>query len=143
MSNILLASEGRAFSRPAIAQAAALAGRGGTVKILAIARIWGVALGFPNPWLLPSKQEWAQQRDNVAAAIAKLEALGVEASGNVLATRNPSKRIAAEAARLGCSAIVMAADAPRHQFFAGMFWSQEPYRVKRRTGLPVHLVLEQ
>jgi nucleotide-binding universal stress UspA family protein len=141
VTNILLASEGRPFSKAAIAQASAMAGKSGKINLISIARIWGVALGFPNPWLLPSKQEWAQQRSQVADAIAELKRLGFEATGVVAATRNPSKRINAQAARLNCDTIVMGSDPPRHWLLADFYWSQEPYRVKKRAKLPVELVI--
>lgn len=70
-----------------------------------------------------------------------LKRQGVAAEGHVLATRKATKRIVAEAERLRCEAIVMAADPPRNRLFADLMWSQEPYRVKRRSPLPVHLVL--
>jgi len=60
----------------------------------------------------------------------------------VLATRKPTKRIVAEAERVGCSAIVMSADVPRNRLLADLLWSQEAYRVKRRAKVPVHLVTE-
>jgi len=140
LTDILLASEGRPFSRAAIARASAMAGKAGKINVLSIARVWGFSLGFPNPWLLPSKQEWAQQREHVAKAIAELKTLGHDTSGVVIATRNPAKRINAEAARLNCSCIVMGTDAPRHWLLADFYWSQEPYRVKKRAKHPVELV---
>ena len=140
VTDILLASEGRPFSKATIARASAMAGGQGKITVLSIARIWGVALGFPNPWLLPSKQEWAQQRDYVANAIAELKTLGHDASGMVAATRNPAKRINAEATRRNCSVIVMGADPPRLWLIADFYWSQEPYRVKKRAKHPVELV---
>ena len=136
----MLASEGRPFSRAAILKVAELAEESGEVHVLSIARIWGVALGFPNPWLLPSKREWAQQRDQVAAAIHELKALGQAGHGSVIGARNPTKRINAEALRLGCTAIVMGADAPRNRFIGDMLWSHEPYRVKKKARMPVYLV---
>ncbi|GLR67830.1 hypothetical protein GCM10010909_25110 [Acidocella aquatica] len=141
MTNILLASEGRPFSKAAIAHASAMAGPTGKIHIISIARIWGVSLGFPNPWLLPSKQEWAQQRTHIADTIAALNRLGHDATGVVAATRNPSKRINAEAARLNCNVIVMGSDPRRHWLLTDLYWSQEPYRVKKRAKLPVELVI--
>jgi nucleotide-binding universal stress UspA family protein len=58
----------------------------------------------------------------------------------VAGTRNPAKRINAEAARLGCDAIVMGADPPRHWIVADLLWSQEPYRIKKKAKLPIFLV---
>jgi hypothetical protein len=65
----------------------------------------------------------------------------VDATGQVLATRKATKRIVREADRVGAGAIVMAADPPRNRLLADMMWSQEPYRVKRRAKVPVHLVV--
>ena len=66
----------------------------------------------------------------------------MEADGNILGTRKATKRIVGEARRLGCTAIVMAADPPRSRFVADLMWSQEPYRVRRRSKVPVHLVTD-
>src|SRR5207244_1196065 len=76
----------------------------------------------------------------VGDAVKALKKQGVDASGRVLATRKATKRIVAEAERLGCNAIVMAADPPRSRLVADLMWSQEPYRVQRRAKVPVHLV---
>jgi nucleotide-binding universal stress UspA family protein len=138
---VLLASEGRAIPPAAIELAARLAqDHGGRVHVFSVVRVWGSGFGFPNPGLLPNKGEWEAQRVVVADAVNALGKRGVDASAQVLATRKATKRILAHAARLHCGAIVMAADAPRNRFLADMMWSQEPYRVKRRAKVPVHLV---
>ena len=140
---VLLASEGRPFGPATLRRAAELAIAEGTeVRILTVARIWGTSLGFPNPWLMPSKHEWQQQRDNVGAAIGALSSRGVAASGEVVGTRNAARRIVRTAERLGCSAIVMGAEPPRSFLIGNLLWSQEPHRVKRRARAPVHLVIE-
>ena len=109
--------------------------------MLAIARIWGTGLGFPNPWLMPSRRELEAQRAQVASAIAGLAAHGIAASGRVIGTRDAAGRIAAEAAATGCEAIVMGADAPpRYRLLVDLWWSNEPYRVRRRARVPVVLV---
>jgi len=64
------------------------------------------------------------------------------ASPHVLATRKATKRIVSEAERLGCDVIVMGGDPPRNRFVGDFIWSQEPYRVQRRAGLPVYVVTE-
>ena len=131
--SLLLASEGRAISRPAVELAARLAKQtGAEVHVLSIARVWGTSLGLPHPALMPNKLELKEQQDRVAAALALLKRRGVSASGQVLGTRNAAKRIVIEAGRRRVDAIVMAADSPRHWLVAGMIWSQEPYRVRRR-----------
>ena len=138
---MLLASEGRAIPTAAIARAAELArAGGGSVHVFSVARVWGSGFGLPNPGLLPNKREWDEQRAVVSEAVQALKKRGVEATGHVLATRKATKRIVREAERLGCSAIVMAADPPRNRLLADLMWSQEPYRVRRRAKVPVHLV---
>ncbi len=138
---VLLASEGRAIPPSAVTFAARLAGPSrAPVHVLSIARVWGTSLGLPNPGLLPSKREWDEQRSLVAAAVQELMRRGFEATGQVIGTRRAAKRIVGEALRLGCDAIVMAADPPRHWLIADLLWSQEPYRVRRRARVPVYLV---
>ena len=141
LRRVLLASEGRRFPPDAVAFAARLATpRAVPVHVLSIARVWGTSLGFPNPNLYPSKQEWDQQRDLVAEAVRLLESRGLKATGQVIATRNTGRRIVAVARQTGCDAIVMAADPPRNWLVADFLWTQEPYRVRRRAKVPVYLV---
>ena len=137
LRRVLLASEGRRFLPDAVEFAAALAA---PVHVLSIARVWGTAFGFPNPNLYPSRQEWDRQRELVAEAVQALERHGLKATGQVLGTRNATRRIVDVARRTGCGAIVMGADPPRHWVVADFVWSQEPYRVRRRARLPVYLV---
>jgi nucleotide-binding universal stress UspA family protein len=139
---VLLASEGRPIPPAAIELAADVARRGGgQVHVFAVARVWGSGFGLPNPGLMPSKREWDEQRAVVSDAVAALERRAVKAAGHVLATRKATKRILGEAERLGCDAIVMAADPPRNRFLADLMWSQEPYRVRRHARIPVYLVV--
>lgn len=138
---MLLASEGRAIPKAAVERAAELAREsGGGVHVFCIARVWGTSFGFPNPGLLPTRREWETQRTVVDDAVKALKKRGVDATGQVLATRKATKRIVVEAERRGCEAIVMAADPRRSRFVADLMWSQEPYRVHRRAKVPVHLV---
>jgi nucleotide-binding universal stress UspA family protein len=140
---ILLASEGRTISDATIARVIELAKRGGaSVHVFSVARVHGVAFGLPNPGLLPTKREWAEQREIVSTAVKRLRRRGIEAEGHVLGTRKATKRILEEAAREGCDAIVMAADPDRNRFVGDMLWSQEPQRVRRRARVPVFLVVE-
>ncbi len=140
---VLLASEGREITERAVEFAAQLAQQGGgVVHVFTIARVWGTSLGLPNPGLMPTKREWDVQRDRVAAAVKALKRQGVKAEGHVLATRKATKRIVSEAERLGCDVIVMGGDPPRNRFVGDFIWSQEPYRVQRRAGLPVYVVTE-
>ncbi len=140
---VLLASEGRPLGPATLRRAAELAvAEAAEVRVLTVARIWGTSLGFPNPWLMPSKHEWQQQRDSVESAIGVLSARGVTARGEVVGTRNAARRIVRTAERLGCLAIVMGAEPPRSALIGNLLWSQEPHRVRRRARVPVHLVME-
>jgi nucleotide-binding universal stress UspA family protein len=142
-ARVLLATEGRPIPAAAVDVAARLAKEnGGRVHVFSVARVWGTTFGMPNPGLLPTRKEWDEQRTLVEDAVQKLKRKGVEATGNVLATRKATKRIVREAERLGCAEIVMAADPPKNRLVADLMWSQEPYRVKRRADVPVHLVVE-
>jgi nucleotide-binding universal stress UspA family protein len=137
---VLLASEGRAIPKRAVEYAARFRA---PVHVFSVARVWGTSLGLPNPGLLPSKREWDEQRKLVTTAVKALRRRGIEADGHVLGTRKATKRIVGEAERLGCDAIVMAADPPRGRLVADFLWSQEPYRVRRRAKIPVYLVLTE
>ena len=140
---ILLASEGRRIPNAAIERAAELARTSKVpVHVFTIARIYGVGFALPAPGLRPNRKEWQDQRDSVANAIQMLEKRGVEADGDILATRKTTRRIVGTAKRLGCEAIVMAADPPRNRLLSDFMWSQEPYRVRRRAPVPVHLVVQ-
>jgi nucleotide-binding universal stress UspA family protein len=137
---VLLASEGRPISAAALELAVRLAKQGGgKVHVFTVARVWGSGLGLPNPGLLPSKGEWNVQRDVVRAAVEALTGRGIDATGQVLATRKATKKIIREAARLECGVIVMGADPPRNRIVADLMWSQEPYRVRRKAEIPVYL----
>jgi nucleotide-binding universal stress UspA family protein len=141
---ILLASEGRAIPDVAIARVAELASRSGaSVHVFSVARVHGVSFGLPNPGLLPTKREWAEQREIVAKAVKRLKRKGLETSGHVLGTRKATKAICSEATRQGCEAIVMAADPDKNRIVGDMLWTQEPQRVRRRARVPVFLVVEE
>jgi nucleotide-binding universal stress UspA family protein len=137
---VLVASEGREISAKALEFAAQL-GSKAKIHVLSIARVWGTSFGFPHPGLLPSRNEWAEQRSIVASAIERLKSFGVDASGQVLAARSPAKHIIKEATRCGCDAIVMTADPRRHWLVSDFLWSQEPYRVQSRAPMPVYLIV--
>lgn len=140
----MLASEGRRYETPVIETAAEIARSvGADVAVISIARVWGSSFGFPNPWLMPTKGELAEQRGYVAEAVNRLRARGLAAEGRVVGTRAAASRILREAAQTGCEAIVMAADKPRGWLLGELSWENEPYRVRRRAKLPVHLVVDR
>jgi len=106
-SEVLLASDGRQdFSKRAVARAAALAGSG-TVSVVTIAKIYGTQFGIPHPGLLPNKEELADRNRWVERAIKELRRRGVEADGQVAATRKARKKLAEIARVRGVSVIVI------------------------------------
>ena len=113
------------------------------MHVFTVARVHGVAFGLPSPGLLPTKQEWAEQRDIVAQAIRRLHRKGIEADGHVLGTRNATKKIVQEGTEHDCEAIVMSADPDRNRVVGNVLWTQEPQRVRRRAKVPVFLVVEE
>lgn len=140
---LLLATEGRPIPWSAVDFTADLAAPlGARVHVIAVARVWGVGFGMPNPGLLPNRREIAELRGMLADVVRRLEARGLEVNGQIDATRKATKRIVGQAESLHCDAIVMAADPPRNRFVSDLMWSQEPYRVRRRAKLPVYLVTE-
>jgi hypothetical protein len=64
------------------------------VAVLAIAKIYGTQFGLPHPGLMPTKAEVDLRRGWIADAIKALERKGVEADGQLAATRKPIKLIA-------------------------------------------------
>ena len=141
-TRIMLASEGRSIPPEAVAHAARLAkSLGASVQVLSVARVYGTGLGLPNPGLRPTKREWEQQREIVTVAVKELRRRGVRARGRCIGARAAAKHIVRTAEREFCGAIVMAADPQRNWLVADFMWSQEPYRVRRRSQMPVHLVV--
>src|SRR6516162_6359122 len=138
---LMVASEGRKIGHPVIVRALEMARpQHATIFVMSIARVWGTSLGFPNPGLMPTRQEWDAQRLLVREAVSAFEKAGFEASGLGLATRRARKRILTEAERRNMDAIVMGTD-PKRSLIGDFIWSQEPYRVARRSRqIPVYLV---
>jgi len=140
---ILLASEGRPISHNAVAMAARLAAdKAAGVHVLTVARIWGSAFGLPHPGLMPTARELQCQRDIVAAAIDELERQGIDCTGEVLRSRDGAKAILAKLRQRKYLEIVMGADPEPHWLIRGLLWSHEPYRVRRLSQLPIHLVID-
>jgi hypothetical protein len=83
---------------PAAVKAAVELSSGEPVAVVTIARIYGSALGLPNPGLMPTRKEMAAQKEQVESAIRLIEEAGTQAWGQVAASRKPVKTIT-EAAR--------------------------------------------
>ena len=110
--DVLLASDGRHdFSSRAVARAAALAGNGGHIAVVTIAKIYGSSYGLPNPGLLPTKRELAERREWVSGAIRTLEREGAVVDGQIASTRRTTKKLAA-IARLRRPHVVVIDESP-------------------------------
>jgi len=105
---VLIASTGEPVPQAAVDRAVALAG-GQPVAVVSLARIYGSALGLPNPGLLPTQRELGDQRDRVGRALAALERAGLAASGQVAATRRPGRTIAKVARARGARYVILVA----------------------------------
>jgi nucleotide-binding universal stress UspA family protein len=141
VKQLMVASEGRPITHDVIVQALELARPAGAyVFVMSIARVWGTAMGFPNPGLQPNSREWEAQRQIVKEAVSAFEKAGLDSNGVVLATRRAAKRIVKEAELREMDAIVMGCD-PSRGLLGDFSWSQEPQRVARRSKqVPVVLV---
>ena len=140
VDRLVIASEGRPIAWPVLQQAFELARpAGASVLIVVIVRVWGTAMGFPNPGLNPSKQEWDDHLLIARRAKEAVEKAGFEAAASIRGTRRATKRIVQEAKAFGADAIVMGCDADRG-LIGDFSWSHEPYRVRRRAPVPVYLV---
>jgi hypothetical protein len=97
---VLIASNGETIPGAAVRQALRLSA-GEPVAVITIARIYGSSLGLQNPGLMPTRKEMAAQKEIASRTVSVLEKGGVEAWGQVAATRKPSKTIAQAAAARG------------------------------------------
>jgi len=140
----MIASEGRPITASVLDLAMKIAASGderkASVLVFSVARIYGSSLGLPTPGLLPTRPEWETQRGQVEKAVRTLKKHGFRAEARVVATRNPVKHILGTAKTRFCDVIIMAADHQRHPLRAEFMWSQEAYRVERRSPVPVYLV---
>ncbi|MDX6389947.1 MAG: hypothetical protein QOJ73_1010 [Streptosporangiaceae bacterium] len=108
---VLIASAGEPIPPAAVSRAVALSG-GQPVAVVSIARIYGYAMGLPNPGLLPTQKELGAQREGVARAIAAIERTGAAGAGQVAATRRPGRTIARVARARGARHVVLVAPSP-------------------------------
>jgi hypothetical protein len=97
---VLIASNGEKIPGAAVRQALRISA-GEPVAVVAIARIYGSSLGLPNPGLMPTRKEMDEQKEIASKTVSALEKGGVEAWGQVAATRKPSKTIAQAAVARG------------------------------------------
>ncbi len=131
---VLLASTGVPFGRATVDLARELAGTE-TVAVLSTARLYGSALGLPNPGLMPTLKEREAQHAIVKAAMDALERDDVPTDGQVTVTRNPTRTIVRAARRRGVRHVVLEAPSVRglRRFVEGDSVST----VRRRLGSAV------
>ena len=139
--DVLLASDGRGgFSEGAVAQAAALSGTT-PVAVVTLARIYGTRFGVPHPGLLPTKMELAERQEWVATAIRQLHKRGIDADGQVAATRKPARKLAEIVKTRGAQRVVIDETSSKglRRFIEGDVGS-ELKRKLRKSGVEVHIV---
>ena len=128
---VLIATVGISIPPAVIRHAVELSGRH-PVAVVSIARIYGSSLGLPNPGLLPTRKELDEQRALVTKAIDRLERSGVEAWGQVAATRRYAKTIAKAARARGANhVLVVTPEVPRWRL---MIEGDVARQVRRRIG---------
>src|ERR1700722_12728456 len=103
---VLIASNGEKIPGAAVRQALRLSA-GEPVAVVTIARIYGSSLGLPNPGLMPTRKEMEQQKGQVEKALRALERGGIEAWGQVAASRKPIKTIAQAAKARGARHVIV------------------------------------
>jgi hypothetical protein len=102
------------------------------VAVVSIARIYGSSLGLPNPGLLPTRKEMDEQMALVTRAIDRLETSGVQAWGQVAATRRYAKTIVKAARARGVDhVLVVTRQVPRWRL---MIEGDLARDVRRRIG---------
>jgi hypothetical protein len=91
-----------AVVRKALARAA-----GEPVAVVTIARIYGSAMGLPNPGLMPTRKEMAAQKSQVEKTLRLIEKGGGEGWGQVAASRKPVKTIVQAAKARGVREVLV------------------------------------
>jgi hypothetical protein len=133
-SAVLIATIGAPVPPTVIRHAVELSD-GRPVAIVSIARIYGSSLGLPNPGLLPTRKEMEEQRAVVTSAMDRLERSGVEAWGQVAATRRYAKTIARAARARGVDhVLVVTPEVPRWRLLIEGDVARD---VRRRIGKDV------
>jgi hypothetical protein len=105
-SSVLIATAGEPVS-PAVVRRALELSDGAPVAVVTLARIYGSAFGLPNPGLMPSKRELADHKALIDKLIRRLERGGVEAWGQIAATRRPVKTIVGVAKARGVRHVIV------------------------------------
>src|SRR6266550_1133546 len=136
---VLLASTGEPFSREVIARAIELATPGhAKITVLAIARVFGTSLGFPNPGLQPNRIEIEERKKITEDAARTLRAEGFDVRVAMSKARNMPKMIARWANAKNFHAIVVAD--PERPAWRRFVEGDLTHEIERRCAIPVHAV---
>jgi hypothetical protein len=134
---LIAAPFGNPIPRAAVKLAVELGG-GGPIAVVTIARIYGSALGLPNPGLMPTRKEMAEQKSQVELTIRQIEKAGAEAWGQVAASRKPVKTIA-EAARARGVRHVVIVRKPQTARWREVVEGDVVKDISRKLGPDVHI----
>ncbi len=136
---VLLASTGEPFSPDVMARAIELATPAhAKITVLAIARVYGTSLGFPNPGLQPNRIEIEQRKKITEDAANVLRAEGFEVRVAMSKARNMPKMIARWANAKNFHAIVVAD--PERPAWRRFVEGDLKHEIERRCAVPVHAV---
>jgi len=136
---VLLASTGEPFSPDVMARAIELATPAhAKITVLAIARVYGTSLGFPNPGLQPNRIEIEQRKKITEDAANVLRAQGFEVRVAMSKARNMPKMIARWANAKNFHAIVVAD--PERPAWRRFVEGDLKHEIERRCAVPVHPV---
>jgi K+-sensing histidine kinase KdpD len=136
---VLLASTGERFSPDVMARAIQLATPAhAKITVLAIARVYGTSLGFPNPGLQPNRIEIEQRKKITEDAARILRAEGFEVRVAMSKARNTPKMIARWANAKNFHAIVVAD--PERPAWRRFVEGDLKHEIERRCAVPVHAV---
>jgi hypothetical protein len=134
---LIAAPFGNPIPRSAVKLAVQLSG-GDPIAVVTIARIYGSAMGLPNPGLMPTRREMAEQKSQVELTIRQIEKSGAEAWGQVAASRKPIKTVA-EAARARGVRHVLVVRKPQAARWRAVVEGDVAKDISRKLGTDVHV----
>jgi hypothetical protein len=134
---LIAAPFGDPIPRSALKLAVGLSG-GDPVAVVTIARIYGSAMGLPNPGLMPTRKEMAEQKSQVEWAIRQLEKSGAEAWGQVAASRKPIKTIVEAAKARGVRDVVVVRK-PQEKRWREVIEGDIAKDIAKKLGPDIHL----
>lgn len=111
---------------------------GDAVAVVTIARIYGSSMGLPNPGLMPTRKEMAEQKAQVEKAIRMIEKSGTQAWGQLAASRKPVKTIAEAARARGVKHIVVVRT-PQEKKWREFVEGDIVKDISRKLGPEVHV----